>query len=266
MPGECLLLACRACRASSRQTLQILALYGGPEQMATIHSAEALMESQLLADKVNLPPYALSWTTGRGSVGSAVWAPHSPQAVTRTPEHPSSSTQGHLFKWNNGWRETPPSPAHIQPKSCHEQGSSRFNIFTSKKSIHARQFPPVGNAAVTVAMPFLTSLIQYNSKYCVCVSEWVSVSVCVCMCKRPLLLFWSTTSASFICKSAYWRDELNYNKNTCKISIRVKHESWQQTFDLIPLHSGRSSQQRCEKPERRLFKDPTPSVCWAGGN
>lgn len=47
-----------------------------------IHWAKPLIEPQLLADKVNLPPYALPWKTQHRSVCTTVGERHSPQAVT----------------------------------------------------------------------------------------------------------------------------------------------------------------------------------------
>lgn len=72
--GECLLSVCRAYKVRSRLILQILALCSSAacilvqSRWPQIHSAKALIEPQLLADKVNFSPYALPWKTQPCSV------------------------------------------------------------------------------------------------------------------------------------------------------------------------------------------------------
>lgn len=65
--GQCLLSTCEACRLRSRLISQILAALSCTlciliqSRWPQIHSAKSLIKPQLLADKMNLHPYAHAW-------------------------------------------------------------------------------------------------------------------------------------------------------------------------------------------------------------
>lgn len=108
---KCLLSAWKACRARSRKTLQILATLSSAPGVSVqsrwpqIHWAKPLIEPQLLADKVNLPPYALPWKTHH-SVCTTVGERHSPQAVTHrcfsNRTSPRRAIHSNLIKVDSG--------------------------------------------------------------------------------------------------------------------------------------------------------------------
>lgn len=92
--GECLLSVCRAYKVRSRLILQILAPCSSAacilvqSRWPQIHSAKALIEPQLLADKVNFSPYALPWKT-------------QPCSVCRVTTQ-STSYDSHKSQWSMG--------------------------------------------------------------------------------------------------------------------------------------------------------------------